>query len=243
MKVYLTLFLIYTSLLSFGQKRNVPFSTTKNFITRRIGLVFPFLDQDDKSYNISNQSIGYGLNAGFEFGHSFSPRFSGSFSVLLMYLKFSDTDIHIEYMPYGENFIARELNGNFHYYNFGALIPIDFNFEIDDKLTFTLGLYIQKPFLDRQYSTLSEIEYYHRSSIGQYFKYNTPLMHSPFDRVYKNWRSDPRAGVHLQYSFLLKAKDWEQKRINVEYYHSFIKPDFEVYEQWFQLTYRKVMFQ
>ena len=237
----LFILLLGIPLFSFGQERVIPFFTTKNFITYRIGFGYPFFSNGSKfsefasasgEYDFFDRSINYSFHGGFGFGHSFGRNFSIAISPYLMYSKFAEAGFHYESRTAMQKSILRTHEGYFHNYHLGFLFPLEFNFKIKENWDFAVGVFILKPVMDRVISNFSETDY----------RQSPPKVYNSIHRDYKNKRSDPRGGAHCQFSFLLSERDWQQKRINIEYYHSFTKANFEVYEKWIMVAFKKVFY-
>ncbi len=237
--------LIVLAILPFlvsGQNRNTPFSTSNNYLSYRIGVGYPFFKegttsnpytQGSQSYEFSNTGINYAVHGGVSLGHFFGKSFSIGLSPLLMYSKFASTDYHYKYIYNSTQKIKEEQIGELHYSNFGLLVPLQFNFQLKKYYDFTVGVFVLKPFTDIEYQKYFATDYL----------YHPPKVTGPYTDVDKNWRSFPRSGIHGQFSFLVKARDWQRTMIKLEYYHSFTHANFEVYERWILIAVEKVFYQ
>jgi hypothetical protein len=238
-------YLIIFSMLSFlvsGQDRNTPFSTSNNYLSYRIGVGYPFFKEGTKpipyaqgspSYLFSNTGVNYALHGGFSLGHYFGNSFSIGLSPFLMYSKFASTDYHYIYVNNSTQSLLNERNGEWHYSHFGLLVPLEFAFHFKRNFNFAFGVFVLKPFTDLEYNTYIGIDY----------QYTPPKTYSPYKEVYKDRRSYYRSGIHGQFSFLLKARDWKETRIKLEYYHALTNANFQVYERWILIAFEKVFYQ
>jgi hypothetical protein len=229
------------SFLLMGQERNTPFQTTRNFLSYRIGTGYPFFSNGSNPgqlgqsyvYDYLDKGINYSFHAGIGAGHSFGPHFSISLSPFLIFSRYTRTEYHYENREGFGNQLRRERTGYFRYSNVSVLFPLEFNVRLNPKVDFSVGVFVYNPITDRLFDRSVETDY----------RLHPPKTYSPHTRFYKNRRSDPRGGIHAQCSFLLKARDWRQQRINIEYYHSLTKADYNAWEKWVMVAFKKVFFQ
>lgn len=238
--LFLFLFLLTLPLVSFGQNRNTPFSTTKNFISYRFGAGYPFFRDKDvipkyasayQLYEFSNVGFNYAFYGGFGLGHSFGKLFSLGVSPLLMYSKFASTGFHSQYISNPGQTLVSENIGNFHYNHFSLLVPLEFKFKIQKDFDVSFGVFVLKPFSDFEYKEYTVIDH----------RYHPPKTY-PFTKSYKNRRSYYRSGLHGQLSFLLNERDWQKKRIKLEYYHALTSANNQIYERWILVSFEKVFY-
>ncbi|HZV71247.1 MAG TPA: hypothetical protein VFG10_16950 [Saprospiraceae bacterium] len=251
LKVFMLLLFCINPFLSHGQKRNTPFSTTKNFTSIRLGLTYPFFTEgnykseyaiESYNYQFSNKNLNYGFLGGIGVGHYFGPRFSMDLSLLLTYSRFTKTVFHFERTTNPEHDLIFEEDGNFHFSHLSLLIPLNFNFRINSFLHFGTGVFIMRPLLDNEFNQSSAIQYLEYRH-GHYFTFHPPLVHHTHISSNNNYNKYWRQGFHVQLSYLLKEKDWQQKRINIEYYHSLTRANFNVFEKWIVVSFKKIFYQ
>ncbi|MEP6646270.1 MAG: hypothetical protein ABJC12_04215 [Saprospiraceae bacterium] len=227
-------------LFSMGQLRNTPFNTSNNFVLYRFGIAYPFFSEGNQftpystgngSYDYLKKGFNYGAQLGIGFGHYFGKKFSIDISPFLIYSKFVHTDFHYEFHSNPYQFLEEERDGFLRFSHLSYLIPIDFNFKMKDNFEFTTGVFFIKPVLDYFFTHWAVTDY----------SYHPARMYS-YDDSYKNFRTYSRTGFHVQISFLLKAKDWKEKRLNIEYYHSLTRAN-QVFEKWISIAFKKVFYQ
>lgn len=225
-----------------GQERNTPFRTSNNYLSYRFGIGYPFFKNGSKpvphavasqSYSFSKEGINYAFHGGFSLGHYFGKTFSIGLSPFLMYSKFAATDYHYEYISNQTQKVLYAQEGELHFSHFGLLVPLEFNFKINGNVDFGLGVFVLKPFTDLEYQEYVATDY----------QYNPPKIYGPITDTDKNLRSYYRSGIHGQFSFLLKARDWKKTRIKLEYYHALTNANFQVYERWILIAMEKIFYQ
>ncbi len=234
------LFLLILPLVSSGQNRNTPFSTTKNFISYRFGVGYPFFRDKDVIpqyasgyvlYEFSNVGFNYAFQGGFGLGHSFGKLFSLGVSPLLMYTKFASTGFHSEYISNPGQVVVTENVGTFHFNHFSLLVPLEFKFKIQSDFDVSFGVFFLKPFYDYEYEDYLVLDH----------RYHPPKTYTN-SKSTKNRNSYYRSGVHGQFSFLLNERDWQKKRIKLEYYHALTSANNQIYERWILVSFEKVFY-
>lgn len=219
---------------SFGQNRDVPFYTTKNFLSYKLGVGYPLFSRSADNpayvYSFSDKTFNYAISGGLELGHFFGKNFSIGIAPSFMYTNFSKFNFH--YANYQWSYLAKELYGTARLSHWSILIPVNFAFLISDNLDVSTGFFFLKPIVDRL----------HSNGIWTDYSYDPPKVLQDLERNYKNRRSFFRGGLHFQVSYLIKARDWKQKKINIEYYHSFTQASYNAYEKWLMISFKKVFY-
>jgi hypothetical protein len=244
--------LILLPLFAIGQGTSTSFRTTNNYTSIRYGLGYPFFSEGNyssdfsetsQSYKFFNKGLNYSIHGGIGLGHFFGKKFSISVSPLLIYSKFVKTDYHFEYRTTKQQALIGERNGYFFYSNLSVLFPIEFRFPLNENINLSGGVFMFKPIFDREFDDYSGIDYLRRNFNGNYVSNHPPVEYTPFRKVNKNFSSYYRSGVHIQLSFRLKEKDWQQNRVNIEYYHSLETGNMGAFEKWILVSFRKIFFQ
>ena len=226
---------------SLAQRRNAPLST-KNFISYRMGITYPFFSAGDKSYTFSGKSFNYGAHGGIELGHSFGYVFSVALSPSLIYSKFASTDIHYELRMNDPDIFILERNGVYQFSHLSFLVPLVFNFQLKEKIDFGVGAFLLKPMTDRELGESTETHYLYLLPDNSYASYHPPQVNDLETVSNKNTQSYSRKGINGRISYLLNSEHWQQKRIDIEYYHSLTKANLGVYEKWIVVSFKNVFY-
>lgn len=235
-------FIFYCVHLAFtgnAQERNVPFFTTKNYYSIEGGVAYPYFQARNTNSSLSSQTyqytfddltFNYGSYIGIGYGHDFGEKVSLKLGASCMFSKFSKFNVHYEVFTNSGNKKLKDYYGPAHYYNLGGMFPIGLGYKFNNTVTINAGVFIFKPFFDREYWKFEYDEFF-------------PPRHGSYYRFYKNFRSDWRSGLHGRVTVLYKERDWQQTRFLLEYFHSLSDGNFYNRERWIRVGLEKRFYQ